>query len=443
MKKPKKPPSPPVYSKVAPERLQKWFSLATSVRVNGKYLHWEKFRYHEPPSDLSVEEWWHAVKLLRQSQKQSTPLADKSGQPFEYLTDSTIQEKLHQIDLGAGGRISMPQQITNPDTRDRYYIHSLIEEAITSSQLEGAQTMRQVAKEMIKSRRQPRDRSEKMILNNFLTMKRISEIKQDRLTPELIFNIHRLVSNDAIDNLDAVGRLRNDNEEEEVAVYDTEGNILHQPPHASQLPGRLTELCRFANGQSPDGFVHPVIRAIIVHFWLAYDHPFVDGNGRTARALFYWSMLHHGYWLFEFISISSIIKNAPVKYGRAFLWTETDDNDLTYFVDYHLHVIDRAIHDLHEYISKKSKELKQTEKNLKNLSLFNHRQLALLSHAFRHPDADYTIESHRLSHNVVYQTARTDLVRLCDLGLLVDRKVGKTIHFRPVQNISEKLKTLD
>ena len=59
------------------------------------------------------------------------------------------------------------------------------------------------------------------------------------------------------------------------------------------------------------GFIHPMIRSIILHFWLAYDHPFVDGNGRTARALFYWSMLRHGYWLFEFISISQIILKGP------------------------------------------------------------------------------------------------------------------------------------
>ena len=63
--------------------------------------------------------------------------------------------------------------------------------------------------------------------------------------------------------------------------------------------------------QVPAVFIHPVMRAITLHFWLAYDHPFCDGNGRTARALFYWSMLKQGYWLFEFISISSVINQAP------------------------------------------------------------------------------------------------------------------------------------
>src|SRR5205814_10028127 len=56
---------------------------------------------------------------------------------------------------------------------------------------------------------------------------------------------------------------------------------------------------------------HPMVRSMILHFWLAYDHPFVDGNGRTARALFYWSMLRNGYWMFEYITISKIILSGP------------------------------------------------------------------------------------------------------------------------------------
>ena len=87
---------------------------------------------------------------------------------------------------------------------------------------------------------------------------------------------------------------------------------------------------------------HHHIRAIILHFWLAYGHPFVDGNGRTARALFYWAMLHEGYWLFEFISISNILRKAPAQYGLSFLYSETDDNDLTYFIVAQTKVIRRA-----------------------------------------------------------------------------------------------------
>jgi len=198
-------------------------------------------------------------------------------------------------------------------------------------------------------------------------------------------------------------------------------------------------MCDFANGKTPDGFIYPAIRSIILHFWLSYDHPFVDGNGRTARALFYWSMLRHKYWLCEFISISQIILNAPAKYVRSFLYTETDENDLTYFILYQLEVVRRAVDELHAYIKRKTKQLQKLERELRGIALLNHRQRALVGHAIRHPDQRYTIQSHRVSHNVVYQTARADLLDLQERGLLCAKKIGRTLHFTPAIDLEKKL----
>ena len=201
-------------------------------------------------------------------------------------------------------------------------------------------------------------------------------------------------------------------------------------------------MCDFANGKTPKYFIHPVIRAIILHFWLAYDHPFVDGNGRTARTLFYWLMLRNRYWLFEFVSISQMIVKAPAKYARAFLYTETDDNDLTYFIIYHLNIIQQAIKTLYEYIERKTRRLQAIENQLRGIIILNHRQRTLISHALRHPHQKYTFKSHQISHNVVYQTARTDLLDLENRGLLKSQKVGKTWYFTAVSDLEEKLSKL-
>src|SRR5262249_48838036 len=155
----------------------------------------------------------------------------------------------------------------------------------------------------------------------------------------------------------------------------------------------------------------------LLHFWLAYDHPFVDGNGRAARALFYWSMLRQNYWLAEFVPISSVMRKAPVQYGRAFLLVESDENDLTYFLIHQLRVIDKAIAQFEDYVKKKVEEQAENTVLLRASRELNHRQIALIGHATRHPDANYTIASHRASHRVVYQTARADLLRLEELGL--------------------------
>ena len=338
--------------------------------------------------------------------------------------------------MRAGGRIEMPSQVTNPETKDQYYVESLIEEAITSSQLEGATTTRRVAENLLRSGREPRDRSETMIYNNYLTMKRIADLKEEDLTPDLVFHIHERVTRDTLDDFTAAGRFRTANED--VYVGDQEGRVFHRPPEADELPSRMAMMCQFANGAPEQTFIHPVLRAIILHFWVGYDHPFVDGNGRCARALFYWSMLHDGYWLCEYISISQILLKAPSKYGRSFLYTETDGNDLTYFLLYHLDVICRSIDALHKFIRQRTKQLRALESRVENLDVLNHRQRALLSHAVRHPGYLYTINTHRTSHNVVYQTSRTDLLDLKSRGLLDARKEGRSWTFIAPDDLEER-----
>jgi Fic family protein len=273
-----------------------------------------------------------------------------------------------------------------------------------------------------------------------LTMQRISKLKDEPLSPEMIFEIHKLVTDKTLPDPTGAGRLRRANEIR--VVGDDFGEIFHTPPPSDQLEERLKGMCDFANGKTPGFFIHPVVRAIILHFWLAYDHPFIDGNGRTARAIFYWSMLHHKYWLFEFISISAILKKAPIKYGRSFLYTETDENDLTYFIVAQAKVIQTAIEELHNYINRKSLEIQQLESEIRALDLFNHRQVELIRHALKYPYDHYTIEGHRESHNVVYQTARTDLLDLESRGLIEKKMIGRKMMFGVLKDLPARLRKL-
>jgi len=150
-------------------------------------------------------------------------------------------------------------------------------------------------------------------------------------------------------------------------------------------------------------------------------------------------MLHQGFWLFEFISISNSLVKAPAQYARAFLFTETDENDLNYFILHQADVIRRAIAELHAYFDRKQEETKTAEIHLRVLRQLNHRQQALIIHALRHPEQEYSIESHRLSHGVAYATARADLLDLRRMGLLEQGTRGKAMVFEPAHDLAKKL----
>ncbi|TAN66560.1 MAG: Fic family protein [Methylobacter sp.] len=414
--------------------------------VEGRYLHWDKLRHLQPPEGWSSEYYWAALKLTRRKLYKKLPFTSKSGAQFQFCMTDSIYRDLHWIDQNAAGRIGMDKPVTNPHTRDTYLVGSLIEEAISSSQLEGASTTRNVAKEMLRQGRKPKDHSEQMIFNNYHAMQFIREYKEEKLTTAMILQLHCVLTEATLDDADKAGQYRDKGDD--IHVVNASGTVsLHTPPEASELPERVERLCQFANDLDGKEFIHPVIRAIILHFMVGYDHPFVDGNGRTARALFYWSMANQQYWLMEFISISRIIKQAPAQYGRAYLYTETDDNDLTYFIIHQLEVIKKAIDELHEYLKKKELELNSIEKRLDGSVLqgqLNHRQLAILRHALDHPSAIYSIQEHQAAHRISYQTARTDLLKLSDqFKILSKRKYGNLFVFVAPPDLGQTLTDIE
>ncbi len=422
------------------ERLKTVLTAGIRPTVDDRYRHWDTLRQLAPPQGLTSEEWWLGTKLARDSIRNEIPLTDAQGRHFGYCMPDPACEMIHVVDRRASGEIAISEVVTSAEMRNRYVVSSLIEEAITSSQLEGASTSRSVARDMLRSGRPPRDRSERMIVNNYRAMSTVRTWKDELLSPDRILQLHRIVTDGTLDNPAASGRLQRP-DEERVGVFDrATGEPRHVPPPAEELPGRLAAMCQFANDEPVQGFLHPVVRSILLHLWLAFDHPFVDGNGRTSRAIFYWSMLRHGYWLMEFLSISTILKKAPGQYAKAFLYTESDDLDATYFILNQLKVVCRAVDELHAYLARKARELRDTERLLRQADL-NHRQVALLSHALRHPDAEYTFRSHLTSHGVVYQSARTDVLELERRGLLARRTVGQRFVFRPVPDLAERLAT--
>ena len=409
------------------------------AKANVEYMYWDKFKHQRLPDKVKPEEAWAALKLSRLMREvKSIPLKDGKGKIFNYWIPDSAQKALHFLDQNATGQILIDEPALQSEERQRYLLKSIMEEAITSSQLEGAATTRVVAKEMLRSGRQPTNHAERMIFNNYITITKIRDHLAEELSPELLLTFHKHISKDTLDSSDQEGRFRIE-EDGDIRVYDEKDQVLHTPPLSGTIGESIKRLCDFANTEDGEEFVHPVIRGIILHFWLAYLHPFADGNGRTARALFYWYMLKRKYWLFEYLSISRIMRKAAIQYYRSFLYSEIDESDITYFIMFHLRAIRLAIDELRIYLARKQKESRDAIQFLKKQPHLNLRQRSLLVSALDRPDRIFTFKTHMAIHGVVYQTARADLIGLHAFGLLEMHKSGRKFTFTAVPDLKEKL----
>jgi Fic family protein len=411
---------------------------ALVTQANNEYLAWERAKYLKSTIDVLPEHLWVLIKMSRTGKLQSLPLESIKGGNFNFWLPDSVLKDLHFIDKNAGGRITLDRPDLPKEARERYLINSLMEEAIASSQIEGAATTRKVAKEMLRTGRPPRNKAETMIRNNYLTIQSIKRFAKKPLTMDILNDMHRSLTEGTLDDPTAAGRFRTETDSI-IVVDESDGQTLHVPPPAADLPRRMEKFLAFANDMGVDPFIHPVVRAVLLHFWLAYEHPYVDGNGRVARAVFYWYMLSNDYWLIEYLSISRIIYRSVSQYARAYLHSERDENDATYFLVYHLRAIRLALDDLHLYLKRKQEETTRAEKILRKTAGLNYRQKALLQHALKHPDAVYTIQSHRNSHNIAYATARADLLALVKRNFLLETRSGRSFRFEVAGDISDKL----
>lgn len=383
--------------------------------IQDDYLYWDKIKYKS--KSYKPEELWDAVKFHRYLKSNTIKFGKYS---FSYVLTDYMQRALHQFDLHIGGNLSSNIGIAETD-KTKFVISSIMEEAISSSQMEGANTTRKKAKEMIQKEQKPKNKSEQMIMNNFITMKHIVQHKNEAITSENILYIHKLISNKTLNDHEDEGRFRDN---DEVFVVDhINSEVVHTPPLRAELENLIKDLCFFCNNDS-DTFIHPIVKGCIVHFMIGWIHPFTDGNGRTARALFYWYMLKQGYWLTEYLSISRIIKDTKGQYEKAYLYTEVDENDLSYFITYHIKTMEKAFDALKTYINRKQKEVFQAAKFMK-IANVNDRMAQILK--IVHDDSERILNTKEIESrfDISNFTARSDLKTLVDLGFLEVIQVNK------------------
>lgn len=387
--------------------------------INEEYLYWNKVKYKKSPDGCTPEKLWMRVKLDRLLQ--TNDIHEWQKYMIHFGLTNRMQSLCHEFDMNFGGVLGNDSLLQSED-KHKYLVSSLMEEAIASSQMEGASTTRKVAKEMLRKGLKPRDKAQQMILNNYNTIRYISEHKDQSLTEEALLHIHSLMTENTLDNPEDCGQFRGN--DDVVVVDDTKNEVVHTPPSHTEIQSFVKIFCDYFNAKEDELFVHPIIKGIILHFMIAYMHPFVDGNGRTARAIFYWYMLKEGYWLMEYMSISRIIYKRKNDYEKAYLYAEADGNDIGYFILYHLKVLKESFEELQVYLQRKSAERNDVDKFLR-IGGINQRQAEILRLYVENPSKTYFVKDFQVHFGITATTAKTDIVGLMDKGFLREIQINE------------------
>ena len=217
--------------KISQEELMKAMMLtpdepiaALVEHIDETFEYWDTTKYKKCPKGCSALQLWTYVKATRL--KSTIQVWKKYG--ITLTLTNTMQRMCHEFDMNWGGTWGA-NSIIEEKNKEQYLVGSLMEEAIYSSQMEGAATTRKVAKEMLKKKMTPKDKSQQMISNNYQTIQFIVQHKDTPLSPELLLQIHQLMTDNTLPNAKEAGQFRTSND---VVV---ENGITHETVHTPPL----------------------------------------------------------------------------------------------------------------------------------------------------------------------------------------------------------------
>ncbi len=393
--------------------------------INKRYLSKEEVGYRVP-NNLSLEDYWGSIQKARHQRAVKMPFEDQEKHPFWFVLTSSLQQSLHEID--SLGRDSI-YRLVREEIESEMIQDSLMEEAVFSSAIEGAFSTVKRLKEMVNKKQSPEDINDKMVFNNYEAMQFILREKHRNLDIDLILELQKIVTKDTMGEDDAAysGKFRDD----WVYVKDKRDRVIYTPPHADQVLPAMEKLVQWINQENDDEFIHPIIKAAFVHLYFVHIHPFFDGNGRTARALFYFDLIKNEYEFFKYFSISVAVQKAKGKYYKAIRNSETHEGDFTFFLLYMAKTILESIHLVKSRIAHHYQKELVIQRLNKEGVLLNGRQEKFVKRFFVIDQRVITLKKYQSWFKVAYETARRDLDELSKWKVLTKGKQGKAFVYRP------------
>jgi len=394
-----------------------------------EYRYWDKFKFIRPiPNNLSPLQAWYLIKRRRRYGTHLVDVRDESGEWFRLNQTEHIQKLCHEFDMTIGGSLLAEIRDLNDADKRVMIANGIIEEAIASSQLEGADTGRDFAERILREGLAPKSRSEQMIVNNHVVLQEVEEsLSKLPMSMAMLDEMHAKLTVKTLDDWDNVPHRRT--ETDEPLVVKDDQYVYHQAPSVGFVEKHLPLLVMYMNDEYGD-YLHPVVKAIVIHFWIGYLHPYTDGNGRLARAAAHWYMLRHNYWGYSYLPISTMLKEGGKKaYTRAYVYAEQDDCDLTYFVNYVMNKMEDAMNRLKSTMAVRRVEAGMTVKIFLERYDLSERLALVMKYLTVSPGNYVTFSSHMIGNGIARATAAKDFKRLLQLGLVTIKKSGRTVRY--------------
>ncbi len=226
-----------------------------------------------------------------------------------------------------------------------------------------------------------RDRDIQEVINyrnviNFLDFVATGEVSQGKITQEVIKKIHALV----VDKLLSAAQSGDYRKTQVVVKNSLTGEVTFRPPPAIEVPYQMEDFLEWLNNLPKDD-LHPVLKAGITHYELVRIHPFVDGNGRMARATATLVLFLDNYDIKKFFSLEEYYDRDAGRYYEAL--RSAKDGELTNWVEYFTEGLAIELTRVKEKVLRLSTDVHLKEKLGGKQVFLTERQIAVMEYIQR------------------------------------------------------------
>src|SRR3989344_4859099 len=207
-------------------------------------------------------------------------------------------------------------------------------------------------------------------------LERIKESEgQSNINEDLIKELHKLVVRKIL-STDSIGEYR----KKQVVVKNSyTGKISFKPPLSPAIPFQIKDLIVFINSKSEQD-IHPFLKSGVVHYELVRIHPFLDGNGRVARALSTLILFLEGYDIRKFFSLEEYFDKEAIRYYDALQSVGKNGGDLTKWLEYFTEGLAIELSKIKDKVEKISIDAKLREKLGGRPIMLSDRQLKIVEY---------------------------------------------------------------